>query len=260
MRKHIAAMVGAFSVLITASLGLAATSEPNSLLTEGYDSESHILIWGTADHPNLEAFEGTLDCRLESGTYTYEVGEDGEVASLTDDEGTVVSHPSAEEDGEPSDYDPSGECGLTATSVVGPEGQVNHGTVVSNFISALKGAGVKGIGCYVRIIAQSDYGKGTQQVTVEEAAEAEESEPASGGEASLTTHETLCGKPTHAGQGRPIVEGDEGDEEGSGRGRPQWAGQGRPDHAGPSTDSDDEEAATGSKGKSGNQGGGRGRP
>ena len=50
----------------------------------------------------------------------------------------------------------------------GPAGQVNHGQVVSNFVRALKlqlnEAGRKaGIGCLVRMVAQSNHGKGDEQ-------------------------------------------------------------------------------------------------
>ena len=52
--------------------------------------------------------------------------------------------------------------------VAGPAGQFNHGQVVSNFVRALKlqlnEAGRKaGIGCLVRMVAQSDNGKGEEQ-------------------------------------------------------------------------------------------------
>ena len=50
----------------------------------------------------------------------------------------------------------------------GPAGQVNHGQVVSNFVRALKlqlnEAGRKaGIGCLVRVVAQSSHGKADEQ-------------------------------------------------------------------------------------------------
>ena len=53
--------------------------------------------------------------------------------------------------------------------VVGPAGQINHGQVVSNFVRALKEqlneVGRRaGIGCLVRLVAQSDDGKGEEQV------------------------------------------------------------------------------------------------
>ena len=53
--------------------------------------------------------------------------------------------------------------------ITGPNGQINHGQVVSNFVRALKlqlnEAGRKaGIGCLVRMVAQSDHGQGEEQV------------------------------------------------------------------------------------------------
>ena len=248
MRKQVAAMVGVLSLAV-ATVGLAATVDPNSLLTEGYDSDNHNLVWGVADHPDSEEFEGTYDCSLETGTYNYEVGEDGKVMVLTDEGDAAVTY------SEPDDEDDTttestvnygeteGECDLTVTNVEGPQGQVNHGTVVSSFVHALKDAGVKAIGCYLRIIAQSDYGKGDQQVNVPDVEEGEEvdegeeviEEPETGS-VDLTTHETTCGKPDHAGQGRPEGAGQGGPPEG--KGKPEWAGppegvgQGRPEGAG----------------------------
>ncbi len=238
-------MVGVLSVAI-ASVGLAATANPDSLLTEGYDPDNHNLVWGVADHPDSEDFDGTLDCRLVSGTYTYEADEDGKVVVLADDTGTDATYIQVDDEDPATTEstvaygDTGGECELTATNVEGPNGQVNHGTVVSSFVRALKGAGFKGVGCYVRIIAQSDYGQGDQQVTVPEASE--EGEEGGGEEivveeptsstVDLTTHETVCGKPDHAGQGQPETAGQGGPPEGKGKpegvggGRPEWAGQG----------------------------------
>jgi len=223
-------MVGVISVLVATSVGLAATGEPNSLLTEGYDSDNHTLVWGVAEHPDSEDFGGTLDCRLATGSYDYEADEEGKVVVLTDEEGAVQYVPA--EGGDPTD-DTEGECSLTATNVEGPNGQVNHGSVVSSFVHALKALGITGAGCYVRLIAQSDYGKGDQQVQVPDVEEPEEgevieAEPVSG-TVDLTSHETTCGKPDHAGQGGPP----------EGKGKPDHAGQGgppegkgKPDHAG----------------------------
>jgi hypothetical protein len=225
MRKQFAAMVGVISVLVAASVGLAATGEPNSLLTEGYDSDNHTLVWGVADHPDSEDFEGTLDCRLVTGSYDYEADEDGKVVVLTDEDGNAVQYASTA-DGEPTD-DTLGECSLTATNVEGPNGQVNHGSVVSSFVHGLKALGITSAGCYVRLMAQSDYGKGDQQVQVPDVEEPEEgevieAEPVSG-TVDLTSHETTCGKPDHAGQGGPP----------EGKGKPDHAGQGGPpEHAG----------------------------
>jgi hypothetical protein len=231
MRKQFAAMVGVISVLVATSVGLAATGEPNSLLTEGYDSDNHTLVWGVAEHPDSEDFGGTLDCRLATGSYDYEADEEGKVVVLTDEEGAVQYVPA--EGGDPIEYSEDGECSLTATNVEGPNGQVNHGSVVSSFVHALKALGITGAGCYVRLIAQSDYGKGDQQVQVPDVEEPEEGEVIEAepveGTVNLTSHETTCGKPDHAGQGGPP----------EGKGKPDHAGQGgppegkgKPDHAG----------------------------
>jgi hypothetical protein len=186
------------------------------------------------DHPDSEDFEGTLDCRLVNGQFSYETDADGKVVVLTDEGGNPVQYADVA-DGELTD-DTDGECSLTATNVEGPNGQVNHGSVVSSLVHALKALGIRGAGCYVRLIAQSDYGKGDQQVQVpdveetEEGGEVVEAEPVSG-TADLTTHETTCGKPDHAGQGGPPEGKGKPDHAGQGgppegKGKPEWAGQG----------------------------------
>jgi hypothetical protein len=193
------------------------------LLTEGYDADNLKLVWGVADHPEAEGTTATLDCRIQ-GTFTYEFDETGNVVTLVDEGGLPAMYQPVDETADPVPYDPTGEeCVLTVTDVVGPNGQVNHGTIVSSFVHALKEAGLRGAGCYVRFIAGSSYGKGDQQVQVGEVIPP--TEPVTSGEVTLATHETTCGN-KHA----------DGDEEltssGNGRGKPQGAGHGRPPWAG----------------------------
>jgi len=50
-----------------------------------------------------------------------------------------------------------------ALSVTGPQGQVNHGTIMSAFVNSLPEG--RGRGCVVRLLAHSSLGKGDQKVT-----------------------------------------------------------------------------------------------
>lgn len=182
-------------------------------LIHAYDPEAMQLLWQIAMEDD--------ECEVEEETtYTYDIDESGNVIVSTEGDG--------EEEGEPL-----ADCEFNATDVTGPNGQVNHGTVVSSFVKALKEEGYTGIGCYVKLIAQSDYGKGEQQVKVSDVedeevtttSEPEEEEPA---EVQFTVSETTCGKPDHAGPPE-----DKGKSEG--KGKPPWAGKGGkddPDHPG----------------------------
>ncbi|MFO7549229.1 MAG: hypothetical protein R6X29_10220 [Acidimicrobiia bacterium] len=115
------------------------------------------------------------------------------------------------------------EAEPTEVDVTGPEGQVNHGTVVSAVVASLLEQGYTGIGCLVRHFAQTDWGKETG---VGEDGE-ELVEPSE--EGLLLEVTTACK------HGRPGAEDgeeteDEDGEEGSGR--PAWAGPpgDNPDH------------------------------
>jgi hypothetical protein len=110
-------------------------------------------------------------------------------------------------------------CELRIVDVANENGVVNHGQVVSSFVHDLKESGVEGgIGCLVRSIAGSDFGKGEEDVTVPEVT----TSTVLSGEVDLTLETVNCGRPEHAGSEA------EGEERG---GRPDHAG--RPEHAGP---------------------------
>ncbi len=171
-------------------------------LVEGFDPENNVLVFGVS-----EIDENGFDCTVEGPDYTYTTDGAGSVTALTKNSqpasfklaGVDVAYGQT-----------SGVCDLTAVDVTGPAGQVNHGQVVSSFVHALKEQmkeeGVRGgIGCLVRIIAQSDYGKGDEQqgptVIVGTVVVS--------GEVDLTAHETSC-------QGGP--KSDDGDEATNGNG------------------------------------------
>ena len=119
-------------------------------LSYNYDPDAFVLLFGFADDSAEEGDE--LDCSLDDDV-NVTVDEDGNFV-YEDDEGTELE-----------DFQLAEGC--MAVSVVGPNGQVNHGTVVSNTVHALKDAHNKDIhgpfGHFVRDIARSELGKGDQQ-------------------------------------------------------------------------------------------------
>lgn len=176
------------------------TESADRVLLHAYDPAAMQLLWSEM------AADAVCEVDPEA-EYTYEL--DGDDVIIKDEAGTEVELT---------------DCTLNATDVTGPQGQVNHGTIVSAFVKALKEQGITGAGCYVKIIAGTDYGKGDQQVKVSDLSTTtttlvgeEVEEPT----VQFTVSETTCGKPDHAG-GPP-----------EGKGKPEWAGQGKPDHAGP---------------------------
>ena len=165
--------------------GVAMAASNDTLLVEGFDPDNNVLVFGVSDID-----EDGSDCTVEGTGYAY----------VTDGAGTVIS---LTKDGQPASFklarvdvpygQTSGVCDLIAVDVTGPAGQVNHGQVVSSFVHALKeqlkAAGVRGgIGCLVRIVAQSDYGKGDQQQGPTFA----DSTVVVSGEVDLSAHEASC--------------------------------------------------------------------
>jgi len=112
-----------------------------------------------------------------------------------------------------------GELGVDVT---GPSGQVNHGSIVSAFIAALRADGIEGgIGCAVSSLARTDLGR-TEETKVRvpdaDTPTADVVEPAAG--IDLSDVENRC-------QGTEDGE-TEGDKPGksTGKGKPEWAGAG----------------------------------
>jgi hypothetical protein len=146
----------------------------------------------------------------------------------------------------------SGDCGeITGGYVTGPEGQVNHGMFLRLFNSLYEGANR---GCLVRHIAQSDLGKGDQQVEADPAFEAGDTvEPIEDGTIDFTTVAADCVRGPKGGDD----EGEENELEGEDndrRGPPQWV---RDKHG------DDHPANRGNGNGNGNgkpEGAGGGRP
>jgi hypothetical protein len=206
----------------------------DTLFNFGYDLVNRLFLW------NLSALDGIYDCTLENGPLTATYGETSDTGLVPVDnlEGAagVVQFPNrpAEEvadDIEPADSPVSytgadGDCGLSGGEVSGPNGQVNHGMFMKLFNSLYDG---RGRGCVNRHLAQSDLGKGDQQVQANDTTPFESVEAGDTGTVDFTTAEADCehGKKSSAEDGdvEPEVRGGNGSN-----GKPEDAG--KPDHAG----------------------------
>lgn len=162
MRKTIAVLT-ALGAMTWALPALAVPPPADAALTHGYDSDNSMLVFGVP-------LGDDEDCAI-SGETSYELDEDGNVVDYgvpeqggTEESATDFESLSTDpvDDDTAEGDDPA--CVLTAVDVTGPNGQVNHGQVVRSFVHALKELGLRGNGCAVRAIAQSEYGKGDQQI------------------------------------------------------------------------------------------------
>jgi hypothetical protein len=182
LRTGFAGLLAGLSIAM-GGVALAATAD--TLLVEGYDPENRILVFGAS-----EIDETGFDCTVEGTGFTYTTDSFGSITALLRD-GAAVSFKK-----DTSDHvygQTEGVCDLTAVDVTGPNGQVNHGQVVSSFVQAVKEqlreAGVRGgMGCLVHVIAHSDYGKGDQQrgpTVLDETVVVS-------GEVDLSSHEVAC--------------------------------------------------------------------
>ncbi len=88
---------------------------------------------------------------------------------------------------EPSDGYDLEACPTDAWSVLGPQGQANHGQVVRTFGQAFEGSHK---GCLMRWIAGSDFGKDTQQVRTPDVDPT--FEPSTTGNLQFMTEELTC--------------------------------------------------------------------
>lgn len=227
----------------------------DTLFNFGYDLINRLFLW------NLSALDGIYDCTLENGPLTATYGEASEaglvpVDNLEGDAG-VVQFPNrpanqVADDLEPADSPVSytgadGECGLSGGEVSGPNGQVNHGMFMKLFNSLYDGGGR---GCVARHLAQSDLGKGDQQVQANDTADFESVEAGDTGTVDFTTAEADCE------HGRKAVEQDESagpaaQADNASNGKPDDAG--KPDHAGKPDDAGNSENR-GNSGSPGNSG------
>ena len=105
-----------------------------------------------------------------------------------------------------------GECGLSGGDVTGPAGQVNHGMFMKLFNRLYEGSSR---GCVARSIAQSDLGKGDQQVGPEDDPGYA---PIAGGETGEIDFESIEADCEHGKKKSDVTE-------------TEAQGNGRPDHA-----------------------------
>lgn len=253
MRNRFIVLV-AVAGLLTVS-GIAAASEEekeDTVFNFGYDSESGVLIW------NLSPNDGLYDCTLQNGPLntTYSLSPDGlvYVDGITDgSDMTVAFQPRTQEElaeglvaaEEPVEYSGAeGECGLSGGSVAGPNGQVNHGMFMKLFNSVFDGPAR---GCVVRHLAQSDLGKGDQQVQAGDVDP--DAESVADGDTGIIEFDTVITDCLHERDEQ--LESEEDSEEGgkpewAGSGKPPWAGNGKPPWAG---NSDSDEGSEGDSGR-----------
>lgn len=204
-----------------------ADAQDDTVVNYTYDADSDFLALNISSleyEPNYEAAYDTFvkACTLE-GEGSFTLSYDGDTVALSDEGEEVTLDPACED--------------FVGGFVYGPEGQVNHGTVMSFLNSIYEGPGR---GCIISQFAQTDLGKTDQQEANPdfEAPEASEEEPLEIEDVEFTTFEANClhGPPEGVGG------------EGEGAGPPQhvldkWAEKwgegekpGKPDHAGPPTD------------------------
>lgn len=201
LRRKGIILVAVFGLLAVSGLAVAQpVQEDDTVFNFGYDEDGQVLVFGTSD------IENEAECTLENG--------DTEVTYGETDDGVIA----VENGGE--------DCELHGVEVTGPNGQINHGMFMRAFNliygSVFDG---KGRGCLVRHLAQSDLGKGDQQIRVPDADPDFESVLA--GDTALIEFSTALTRCQHGN----------GDGNGVGGGKPEWAGPpehaGRPEHAGP---------------------------
>lgn len=124
------------------------------------------------------------DCTLtDDMTVTFEVADDGTIsfevgdAEGEDEEAATSGFGTFAADDDVDAEEAAPLDGCEAISVEGPNGQVNHGTVVSSVVKALKEMDLDiPLGQALKQIAKSDLGKGDQQVKVDKDEDSEEAE------------------------------------------------------------------------------------
>ena len=221
----------------------------DTLFNLGYDPFNRLLLW------NLSALDGIYDCTLENGPLTATYGETSEtgvvLVDILEDDAGAVQFPNRPAEQVADDLEPAdspvaytgaeGVCGLSGGEVSGPNGQVNHGMFMKLFNSLFDG---RGRGCVTRHLAQSDLGKGEQQVHANDTTPFESVESGDTGSVDFTTAEADCEHGRKAdGQG----EGAELEARGGN------GSNGKPDHAGKPDDAGNSENR-GNAGSPGNSG------
>jgi len=168
--RRLAVTLVAVGLVAGAGVASAAGDEAaeDTLLNFGYDEDNHIFL------VNTSATDSTYDCTLQNGLLTAEYGAAviGRIPVdmlLDEDKAVLFENRPMEDVG--SDFESADEpvayggadqaCGISGGVVAGPNGQINHGQFMKLFHQLID---KQGMGCLNRIIAQSDLGKGDQQL------------------------------------------------------------------------------------------------
>jgi hypothetical protein len=162
LRRSWFVIMMAIGLLATAGVASAGESVPqdeaaagDTLVSYGYAAENHVFIVHTS------STDSTFDCSVPSHVMVgYGSLEDGSFAvTVFDEEGVAVEFLERPSDEPTSEAGES--CQFSGSVIGGPNGQINHGQFMKLFHQIL---GKKTSGCLNRVIAQSDLGKGDQQV------------------------------------------------------------------------------------------------
>jgi hypothetical protein len=237
LSRSVVIVLTAIGLLALSGIALAAVEgQEDTVFNYGYDEDSQFFAWNVTSleyDPNYEALEDTLGdeekapsedlaALLEACGLAAPEGEEPIEYGYTFDGETIELYALTDGSFDPDADLPveSGDCGeITGGYVTGPEGQVNHGMFLRLFNSLYEGANR---GCLVRHIAQSDLGKGDQQVEADPAFEAGDTvEPIEDGTIDFTTVAADCVRGPQGGDD----EGEENELEGEDndrRGPPQW--------------------------------------
>lgn len=237
MRSRLFLLLTALAVFMGSATALAAPSA-DTLLTAGYDAEEMALLFNVSalfdeDSPFEANNTNSYDCRLV-GDFIYQLdaaaaadatsvevtGLESQTAGSPTDVGSAVPTDFSDVFFHQEDTDATGtdvlaplaygaagteECTLTAL-LLGED--VNHGKVVSGFVHALKDMGLKGAGCLIHNVSQTEWGK----------------EDLTGGPVvSTDLTVTLAGFESSCNHGK--AKQDTADTESTGKGKPAWAGK-----------------------------------
>jgi len=265
---------------LTALSGIALAADDDTVFNYGYDQGSQFFMWNVTSleyDPDYEALEETLgdedpeasddlEALLATCGLAAPEGEQDLEYGYTFDGETIELYALSDGSFDPETDEPVdvGECGeVTGGYVTGPQGQVNHGMFLKLFTSLYEGPNR---GCLVRHIAQSDLGKGDQQIEADPDFEADETvQPIEDGSVTFTTAVTDCLHGPNRGGDEDETEEAEGAEDDSNRrGPPQWVrdklGDDHPANGGNGAGDDSDEDDGNGNGHGRPEGVGGGRP
>ena len=227
LRRSSIVLLIAFGLIAVAGIASAVEADPaeepseDTLFNFGYDEANHILLVGTS------ATDSTYDCTLENEKVTltaqYVATEDGgirvDMLLAEDQEVLFANRTEVGSDitsvTDPAPYAAGGDCGVSAGVVGGPNGQINHGQFMKLIHQLVDG---RGMGCLNRVIAQSDLGKGDQQLQTSDVDAT--LAPATSGQVDFTTVAADCNRDkkdkgeNHQASGNGQEKKDKGDKSG----------------------------------------------